>query len=78
MRRTQVTIDEATYTRLRKRAHREGRSIAAVIREMLRRGVGDGAERRARAVRWTSAGVGRSGHGRISEEHDEVLASKEA
>jgi len=73
----QVTIDEETFAKIRARAHREGRSIAAVIREMLQRGLVERRDGRARPVRWTSAGAGRSGHGRISELHDEVLASDE-
>ncbi len=75
MRRTQITIDEETYAGIRERAHREGRSIAAVVRELLRRALGNGAGKRPRRARWTCAGVGHSGHGRLSEDHDEALAS---
>ncbi|MCI0587498.1 MAG: ribbon-helix-helix domain-containing protein [Planctomycetes bacterium] len=75
VRRTQITIDEETYAGIRERAHREGRSIAAVVRDLLRRALGNGLGRSPRRVRWTSTGAGRSGHGRLSEEHDEALGS---
>ncbi|MGH7150208.1 MAG: FitA-like ribbon-helix-helix domain-containing protein [Planctomycetota bacterium] len=78
MRCTQITIDEETYAGLRDQAHREGRSIAAIVREVLRRGLGRGTGRPRRRVRWTCAGAGRSGHGRLSEEHDEAPGSEPA
>lgn len=80
MKRTIVQLDEGTYRRLRERAFREERSIAAVVREMVAKGL----ERDARRVRPThvrqfaSVGAGRSRQGRlapVSERHDEALAA---
>ncbi|MGH9173337.1 MAG: hypothetical protein ACRD1H_03210 [Vicinamibacterales bacterium] len=79
MRRTLVQLDEDTYRKLRERAFSQERSLSAVVREMVARGLsGEPARnRRTRVRRFSSVGAGRSTQGRlapVSERHDEALA----
>jgi plasmid stability protein len=74
-----VQFDEETYRRLRQHAFRQERSIAAVVREMVARGLdGDsGREKATRVSQFSSVRAGRSKQGRlspVSEKHDEALA----
>lgn len=79
MKRTLVQFDESTYRRLRQQAYRRQRSIAALVREMVARGL-DGdtlRERPTRVGQFASVRAGRSKQGRlapVSEKHDEALA----
>lgn len=80
MRRTLVQLDEDTYRKLRQVAFRQERSISAVVREMVARGLEGDAERKkpTRISQFASVGAGRSKPGRlspISEKHDEALAA---
>ena len=79
MKRTLVQYDEATYRRLKRHAFRLDRSIAAVVREMVAKGLDDApARQRPTSVRqFTFVGAGRSRQGAlspVSERHDEALA----
>lgn len=79
MRRTLIQLDEETYRRLRQHAFRQERSISAVVREMIARGLeGDASRhRRTRLSQFASVRAGRSKQGRlapVSEKHDEALA----
>lgn len=76
MKRTQIQLDEKTWETLRERAFRERRSIAEIVRAMLRTHV----EKTARPRNFSSfsfigSGASRGrGRGRVSERHDEVLS----
>jgi hypothetical protein len=73
--RTQLQIDEATYEAVRSRAHRERKSMSAVVREILHEHVHGGpATRAARNRRFAFIGAGASGRKDISVRHDEALA----
>jgi plasmid stability protein len=78
MRRTLVQLDEATYQRLRSRAFREARSMSAVVREVLARGLEDASRRRKaepRRMRSVASGTSRQGAASpVSVRHDEALA----
>jgi len=80
MRRAIVQFDEETYRKLRQRAFRQERSIAAVVREMVARGLeGNAARRRpTRVNQFSSVRAGRTRQGRlapVSENHDAALAA---
>ena len=73
--RTQLQIDERTYEAVRTKAHRERKSMSAVVREILHEHLQEGAEHReARGARFTFIGAGASGRKDISVRHDEALA----
>ena len=75
MTRTQLQIDDDTYEALRLRAYKERKSMSAVVRELLREGLG--LEKRSdnlRGVRFSFISSARSGRGDISVRHDEALA----
>lgn len=79
MKRALVQFDEETYRQLRQRAFRQERSISALVREMVARGLdGDsGREKPTRVNQFSSVRAGRSKQGRlspVSEKHDEALA----
>jgi plasmid stability protein len=79
MKRTLVQFDEDTYRKLRERAFRQERSISAVVRELIAKGLeGDGARKKpTRVSQFLSVGSGRSKQDRlspVSEKHDEALA----
>jgi plasmid stability protein len=79
MKRTLVQFDDETYRTLRQRAFRQERSISALVRELVARGLEDGTvrERPTRINQFLSVGAGRSKQGRlspVSEKHDEALA----
>jgi plasmid stability protein len=79
MRRTLIQLDEDTHHRLRQRAFKERRSIAAVVRELVTAGLDSEAARRrpTRLQDMESIRAGRSKPGRlapVSERHDEALA----
>lgn len=77
MRRTQLQIEESTYEALRRKAFEEGKSISAVVRELLAEGLGEGRyERRLTIDDFPFVGAGRSRQGNlqpVSERHDEAL-----
>jgi len=79
MRRTLVQFDEGTYRKLRQQAFQQERSISALVREMVVKGLtgNTSQERPKRAGKLLSVGVGRSKQDRlspVSERHDEALA----
>ena len=80
MKRALVQFEVETYRRLRERAFREGRSIAAVVREMVAQGLESerGPITRRRVSQFASVRAGHSKQGRlspVSERHDEALPS---
>lgn len=80
MRRALVQFDEETYRKLRQYAFRHERSISAVVREMVARGLegNAGRQRPTRVSQFASVRTGRSKQGRlspVSERHDEALAA---
>lgn len=80
MKRTLVQFDDDTYRTLRQRAFRQERSISALVRELVARGLegSAGRERPTRVGQFRSVRAGRSKQGRlspVSEKHDEALAA---
>ena len=77
MHRTQIQIDERTYAALRRRAYEEGRSLSALVRDMLAEALGtDRPPPKRSLAQFASIGVGRSRQGKlrpVSERHDEAL-----
>ena len=79
MRRTLVQFDAETYRKLRERAFRQERSMSAVVRELVARGLEEDArpKKPAQARGFASVGAGRSkqaGLSPVSENHDAALA----
>jgi len=77
MKRTQISLDDDTYARLRRRAYEEGRSMSAIVRETLARAFGDPDDLRPRTIRdFAFVGIGRTKpeRGAVSERHDDALA----
>lgn len=73
--RTQMQIDEPTYEKLRETAHRQRRSMSAVVRDILHEHLDRTAESRGiagKTFHFISAGA--SGHRDIAERHDEALS----
>ena len=77
MKRAQIQIDEELYELLRHRAFREKKSIAGVIREILKKGVSQENELPSPSIdSFTFIGMGRSEQDQlkpVSEHHDEAL-----
>jgi predicted CopG family antitoxin len=77
MKRAQIQLDEEMYELLRHRAFREKKSIAGVIREIVKRDITQSDRRQSSSVKdFTFIGAGRSKQGSlkpISERHDEAL-----
>lgn len=77
MKRTQILLDEPTYEALRRRAFESGRSLSAVVREILLRSLSRPAPRKGRRLAdFTFIGSGNSRQGKlapVSERHDEAL-----
>ena len=77
MKRTQIQLEDHVYEDLRQRAHKERRSISALVREAL---TARPASRRSRQVRVQDFGFVGSGRSRqvpgrpVSEHHDAALA----
>ena len=78
MRRTQIQLDEETYSTVKRLAYEGGRSFSSVVRETLARSLGGSAEKRRTSSReFPFVGAGRSvqvGRSPVSERHDEALA----
>jgi plasmid stability protein len=79
MKRTLIQLDEETHRRLRQKAFKERRSMAAVVREMVAAGLDADPDRHPRRLQqMASVRAGRSKQGRlapVSERHDETLAA---
>jgi hypothetical protein len=77
MKRAQIQIDEEVYELLRSRAFKEKKSIAGVIREIVKKDISPSGRQRSSSVKdFTFIGVGRSKQGPlkpVSERHDEAL-----
>ncbi|HEX4841880.1 MAG TPA: hypothetical protein VFV60_06900 [bacterium] len=77
MRRIQIQLDESAYENLRRLAFLRRRSLAATIRDLLHRELGDPAGRRRRKE-WSfgDAGSSRDPYP-VSEQYDRALAEAE-
>jgi predicted CopG family antitoxin len=77
MKRAQIQIDEEVYELLRNRAFKEKKSIAEVIREIVRKDISQsGRQRSSTSKDFRFIGAGRSKQGLlkpVSERHDEAL-----
>jgi len=77
MKRAQIQIDEEVYELLRNRAFKEKKSIAGVIREIVKKDISQSDRHRSSAIKdFTFIGAGRSKQGSlkpVSERHDEAL-----
>jgi hypothetical protein len=78
MHRTQIQIDDRTYAAVRRRAYEEGRSLSAIVRDLLAEALDVRQPlTKRRVAEFASVGIGRSRQGRlapVSERHDEALA----
>ena len=81
--RTQIYLDDFRYNELKKKAQKEGKSLAQVVREAIdsvvkNREVKDLKKKeKDRAEFLKLAGIGESGLTDISTRHDEYLAKDE-
>jgi len=77
MKRAQIQLEEEVYDLLRHRAFKEKKSIAGVIREIVKKDIFQPNHHRTFSVKdFTFIGSGHSKQGRlkpISERHDEAL-----
>lgn len=77
MRRAQIQLEEEIYELLRRRAFKEKKSIAGVIREIVKKEISNADRRQtSSAMDFTFVGAGRSKQGSlkpVSERHDEAL-----
>lgn len=77
MKRAQIQLEEEVYELLRHRAFKEKKSIAGVIREIVRKDISQSDHRLSSPVKnFRFIGVGRSKQGPlkpVSERHDEAL-----
>ena len=75
MTRTQLQIDDETYHALRARAFDQRKSMSAVVREILRHGLGlEKAKPRRSSSRFSFVSSGASGRHDIAARHDDYLA----
>ncbi len=77
MKRAQIQLDEEVYELLRHRAFKEKKSIAGVIREIVKRDISQSDRHRSFSIKdFAFVAAGRSKHGPLkplSERHDEAL-----
>jgi len=77
VKRTQIQLDEEIYELLRHRAFKEKKSIAGVIREIVKGDISQSDQYRSSSVKdFAFIGAGRSRQGRlrpVSGRHDEAL-----
>ncbi len=77
MKRTQIQLDEEVYELLRHRAFKEKKSIAGVIREIVKGDITQSDYHPSSSVKdFAFVGAGRSKQGRlrpVSERHDKAL-----
>lgn len=73
MHRAQINLEDWQYQRLKSRARHERRSISAVVREIVADHFDSGRKRPSfeRGL-GEIAGIGRSGTGKASEDHDDI------
>ena len=73
MHRTQIYLEEGHYELLRARARREGKSLAAVIREILSDHLGAGRKHRERDECAGAIGIGAGDGSRVAENYEDYL-----
>jgi predicted CopG family antitoxin len=77
MKRTQIQLDEEVYEVLRRRAFREKKSIAGVIREIIRKEIISSDRSRFSSIKdfkFIASGQSKQGTLKpVSERHDEAL-----
>ncbi len=77
MKRAQIQLDEEVYELLRHRAFKEKKSIAGVIREIVKRDISQSDRHRSLSIKdFPFVAAGRSKQGplkAVSERHDEAL-----
>lgn len=77
MKRTQIQFDEQDYEVLRRKAFIEKKSIAGLIREIVKKEITDAGQRRPSSIKdFSFIGAGKSRQGRlrpVSVRHDEAL-----
>ncbi len=77
MKRAQIQLEEGVYELLRHRAFKEKKSIAGIIREIVKKDISQSDRRHPSSVKnFRFVGVGRSKQGSlkpVSERHDEAL-----
>ena len=77
MKRVSIGLDNDLYEILRDQAFREKKSIAGVIREIVKKDISQSDRHRSSSIKdFTFIGVGRSKQGPlkpVSERHDEAL-----
>ena len=82
--RTQLQIDDITYERLRETAHKQKRSMSAVVRDILHQQLGastsavDQPARTALHAKYGWIGSGKTGETDLSVRHDDYLAEEPA
>jgi len=80
MKRVQIQLEEEVYELLRHRAFKEKKSIAGVIREIVKKDFSQSDRRLSSSVKdFRFIGVGRSKQGSlkpVSERHDEALEGR--
>jgi plasmid stability protein len=74
MHRTQIILEEWQYHALRARAEQEGRSISAIVRDILRRTLARSSGRKSRLKAIEGVGEDSRGYGRV---HDRFLYGEE-
>jgi hypothetical protein len=78
MKRIQIQLDEEVYNLLRRRAFQERRSIAGVIREIIKKEITPSDRSRSLSIKdFRFVAAGQSKHGTlkpVSERHDEALS----
>lgn len=77
MKRAQIQLDEEVYELIRHRAFKEKKSIAGVIREIVKKDISQSGRHPSPSIKgFTFIGIGRSKQGSlkpVSERHDEAL-----
>ena len=80
MKRAQIQLEEEVYELLRHRAFKEKKSIAGVIREIVKKDISQSVRRPYSSVKnFRFIGAGRSKQGPlkpVSERHDEALEGR--
>ena len=78
MHRTQIYLEDSQYELLRARARREGKSLAAVIREILDAFLGQGAGPRDSDEFRSVIGIGAGDGARVAENYEDYLYGDES
>ena len=78
MHRTQIYLEDAQYEVLRGRARREGKSLAAVIREILDEYLGGPRPRSTRDRFSDVVGIGEGDGSRVAENYEEYLYGEDS